>query len=95
MKTFDEILIMQCYGSEDTFTVKECKQAVKEWLKQKLQQSLDTQQFYSSDESTESWELCQHWIDCINDLLKDIEKENPLNVNQNRNCVNESKKVEL
>lgn len=36
-KSFDEILVMQCYGAEDTFTVKECKKAVKLWLEQKLE----------------------------------------------------------
>lgn len=33
-KTFDELLIMQCYGAEDTFTCKEIKKTVKEWLTQ-------------------------------------------------------------
>jgi len=34
-KSFEEILFMQCYGGEDTFTVKECKSAIKIWLEQK------------------------------------------------------------
>lgn len=34
-QSFDQILIMQCFGAEDTFTLNECKQAVKKWLEQK------------------------------------------------------------
>jgi len=29
---------MQCYGGEDTFTIKEVKKAIKEWLTQKRQE---------------------------------------------------------
>jgi hypothetical protein len=42
-KSFDEILVMQCYGAEDTFTVKECKKAVKLWLEQKKREAIKEQ----------------------------------------------------
>jgi hypothetical protein len=42
-KSFDEILVMQCYGAEDTFTVKECKKAVREWLEQKKREAIKEQ----------------------------------------------------
>lgn len=40
MKKFDKLLIKQCFGGEDTFTPRECRQAVREWLTEIHQQGI-------------------------------------------------------